>query len=77
MEIDLEQYIDALSNTISLVGVDETQPGKRVAFLAREWAKILVTKGRNSPSIIGQALFTIVVSLQHVCIKILIIKLTG
>ncbi len=34
MKIDLEQLIRALSNTVDLVGVDETQHGKRVAFMA-------------------------------------------
>ncbi len=41
MKIDLEQYIYALSDTIDLVGIDETQHGKRVGFMARECAKTL------------------------------------
>lgn len=41
MKIDLEQYIYALSDTIDLVGINETQHGKRVAFMATECAKLL------------------------------------
>ncbi|KJS00391.1 MAG: hypothetical protein VR65_12880 [Desulfobulbaceae bacterium BRH_c16a] len=33
MKLDLEQLIRALSNTVDLVGVDEIQHGKRVAFM--------------------------------------------
>ncbi len=48
MQIDLEQYIDALSDTLDLVGVDETQHGKRVAFMARECAKMI---GKKEPEL--------------------------
>lgn len=34
MKLDLEQLIRALSSTVDLVGVDEIQHGKRVAFMA-------------------------------------------
>lgn len=34
MKLDLEQLIRALSNTVDLVGVDEVQHGKRVAYMA-------------------------------------------
>lgn len=41
MKIDFGQFIHALSDTIDLVGVDETQHGKRVGFMALECAKIM------------------------------------
>lgn len=44
MKIDLEQYIDAFSDTVDLVGVDETQHVQRVAFMAREYAIMLGNK---------------------------------
>lgn len=39
MKIDLEQLTWALSNTIDLVGVDEIQHGKRVAYMALQCAE--------------------------------------
>lgn len=39
MKIDFGQLINALSDTIDLVGVDEIQHGKRVAYMALECAK--------------------------------------
>lgn len=39
MKIDLGQFINALSDTIDLVGIDEIQHGKRVACMAMECAK--------------------------------------
>ena len=34
MNIDLDQLIHALSDTVDLVGVDEVQHSKRVAYMA-------------------------------------------
>lgn len=39
MKLDLEQLIRALSSTVDLVGVDEIQHGKRVAFMALSCAE--------------------------------------
>lgn len=39
MKIDLEQLIWALSSTVDLVGVDEVQHGKRVAYMALRCAE--------------------------------------
>lgn len=39
MKIDLEQLIWALSSTVGLVGVDEVQHGKRVAYMALRCAE--------------------------------------
>jgi len=39
MKIDFGQFVNALSDTIDLVGVDEIQHGKRVAYMALECAK--------------------------------------
>lgn len=41
MKIDFGQFVHALSDTIDLVGVDETQHGKRVGYMARECAKTM------------------------------------
>ncbi len=41
MKIDFGQLINAVSDTIDLVGVDEIQHGKRVAYMAVECAKTM------------------------------------
>lgn len=41
MKIDFGQFVHALSDTIDLVGVDEVQHGKRVAFMALECARVM------------------------------------
>lgn len=41
MKIDFGQFINALSDTIDLVGIDEIHHGKRVGFMARECARIM------------------------------------
>lgn len=46
MKINFDQFLHALSDTIDLVGVDELQHGKRVAFMALECAKSI---GETSP----------------------------
>lgn len=46
MKIDFGQFINALSDTVDLVGVDELYHSKRVAFMAAECLKAL---GANRP----------------------------
>jgi len=41
MNIDFGQLIHALSDTLDLVGVDETEHGKRVGFMAQEISQIM------------------------------------
>ena len=41
MKIDLEQFVWALSNTVDLVGIDEVQHGKRVAYMALRCAELM------------------------------------
>ncbi len=41
MKIDFGQFIHAFSDTIDLVGVDETQHGKRVGLMALECARMM------------------------------------
>lgn len=49
MKIDYGQFIHALSDTVDLVGVDELQHGKRVAFMALECADLMgVSRERKS-----------------------------
>ncbi len=40
-DIDFRQVVHALSDTLDLVGVDEIQHGKRVAFMARECGRAM------------------------------------
>jgi HD-GYP domain-containing protein (c-di-GMP phosphodiesterase class II) len=41
IKINFGQFVGALSDTIDLVGIDEIQHGKRVAFMASECAKVM------------------------------------
>jgi HD-GYP domain-containing protein (c-di-GMP phosphodiesterase class II) len=41
MKIDFGQMVNALSNTLDLVGIDEVQHGKRVGFMLWEFARVM------------------------------------
>jgi len=56
MKIDLGNFINALSDTIDLVGVDDFYHGKRVAFMAEECSKTMGTAQLQQLQLFRQAL---------------------
>lgn len=47
LQVDIRQLVHSLSDTLDLVGVDEVQHGKRVAFMAHSCANVMDLSGKE------------------------------
>jgi HD-GYP domain-containing protein (c-di-GMP phosphodiesterase class II) len=59
-QLNLRQLVHALSDTLDMVGVDDRHHGKRVAFMARECARVMGLDGADTDDLV-------VASLLHDC----------